>query len=203
MEISLPYSKELMVIIASYALGCFSTGYYLIRLRTRQDIRQLGSGSTGGTNVGRVLGTPGFILTILGDLLKGAIALGVALYLDLSQWGIALVFPAVVAGHIFPIQLRFHGGKGLATALGTMLVFDYRLTITLMALTALLGVFSRQFTLSLMAVIATAPVIAIIVGHTLTEAFGLAATFLLIIIAHRTNILTALKRIEGQIHKSR
>ena len=202
MELSLNTGRDLIVIIASYALGCFSTGYYLMRIRTGQDIRKLGSGSSGGRNVGRVLGKQGFIVTVMGDLLKGAIALQIAYCFNLSQWGASIVMPAVVLGHIYPVQLRFHGGKGLATALGTILMFSFQLTIILTALTILLGSLSRQLTLSLMVIIATTPVIAIIVGHTPIEIVGLAMTALLIIMAHRTNILTAFKRIAGRIHQS-
>ncbi len=203
MQLSLLSVRELIVIIAGYLLGCFSTGYYLVRLRTGQDIRQIGSGSAGGTNVGRLLGTTGFALTMLGDLLKGTAAIGIAFYFGLRPRAIPLVVLAVVAGHILPIQLGFRGGKGLATALGAMLVFDYRLATVLVALTGLVGVLSRQFTISLMVVIAAAPVFAANMGHTPTEALGLAMVALLIVIAHRTNILTALKGTRSQPHKSK
>jgi glycerol-3-phosphate acyltransferase PlsY len=186
-------SRELVVIIASYVLGCFSTGFYLVRFRTGQDIRRMGSGSTGGTNVGRVLGKLGFAVTMLGDLLKGAAAIGIAFWFGLQSWAVPFVMLAVVAGHILPVQLGFRGGKGLATALGALLVFDDRLAAVLLALAGLAGGLSRQYTLSLMIVIAAAPVFAAIMGHTPAEALGLAFVALLIVIAHRTNILTALK----------
>lgn len=204
MELSLVFGKELMAIVAGYALGCFSAGYYLVRLCTGQDIRRLGSGSTGGTNVGRVLGRPGFVVTMFVDLLKGAVALWAALHLvGLRPGGIALVMPAVVAGHIFPIQLDFRGGKGLATALGAMLVFDYRLAIVLIAFTAVLGILSKQFTLSLMVAIPIAPVIATLMGHTLAEGLALATTALLILFAHRANVLAALRGMHSQTGKSK
>ena len=202
MQLSLLFGKELIVIIVSYVLGCFSTGYYLIRLRTGQDIRKLGSGSTGGTNVGRVLGKPGFALTMLGDFLKGAIAYWLAMEIGVEAWARALVIFAVVAGHVFPVQLGFHGGKGLATVLGAALLFDYRFTIVIIALTGLLGVLSRQFALSLMLVIAIAPLIAALIGHTPAEAVGLGITALLILFAHRTNILSDLKQIRNRTQES-
>jgi len=62
--------KEIAVVLASYVLGCISTGYYLVRFRTGHDIRTLHSGSTGARNVGRVLGRTGFIVTLAGDLAK-------------------------------------------------------------------------------------------------------------------------------------
>lgn len=199
---SLPV-KELAVILAAYLLGCLSTGYYLVRLRTGQDIRQVGSGSTGGRNVGRLLGPTGFALTLLGDFLKGGAAVGMALYLGYRPWVVALVLPAVVAGHILPVQLGLRGGKGLATALGAVLVFDYRLIAVLVVLTGVAGVLSRQLTLSLMAVIAAIPVFAVIVGHTPTESFALAVVVLLIVAAHRKNILETIKRKSRQAGESK
>jgi len=194
---------DLIMILASYFLGCFSTGYYLVRLRTGQDIRQLGSGSTGGTNVGRLLGTPGFALTLIGDLLKGVLAPWGALHLGFTPGHIAFVLLAVVTGHIFPVQLGFHGGKGLATALGAALVFDYRLPIVVGAVAGLVGLVSRQLTLGLLSVVAAAPAIAALMGHTLTATVGVALTALLILIAHRTNIHTALEQVRRRAHTSK
>jgi acyl phosphate:glycerol-3-phosphate acyltransferase len=191
-------TTDLAVIGMAYLLGCFSTGYYITRLRTGQDIRQVGSGSTGGTNVGRLLGKRGFAVTMAGDLLKGAAAIGIARYMALRPWVTALVVLAVVAGHIVPIQLGFRGGKGLATALGAMLVLDYRLALVIVSLTGLAGALSRQFVLSLVVVIAATPALAAIVGHTPLEAASLVPVALLIMAAHRTNIRTALQGIRSQ-----
>jgi glycerol-3-phosphate acyltransferase PlsY len=63
-----------LAIIITYLLGCFNTGYYLVRMMTGQDIRTLASGGTGSRNVGRLLGTRGFFLTLIGDAGKGMAA---------------------------------------------------------------------------------------------------------------------------------
>ena len=201
MQVSSLPVKELAVIVAAYMLGCFSSGYYLVQLRTGQDIRNIGSGSTGATNVGRLLGPTGFAVTLLGDFLKGAVATWIAFYLKLDPWAVASVMFAVVVGHILPVQLGLRGGKGLATALGAMLVFDYRLATILLVLTGLAGILSRQFTLSLIMVIATTPVLSLMLGHTPTETIALAMVVLSIVIAHRTNILQAIEDREHQIGK--
>jgi glycerol-3-phosphate acyltransferase PlsY len=84
-----------------------------------------------------------------------------------------------------------------------MLVFDYRLATVLVVLTGLAGVLSRQLTLGLMAVVAAAPVLAAFMGHTPIELFALAMVVLLIVAAHRTNILAALRGKQRQPDKSK
>ncbi len=186
----------LLIVAGSYLLGCLSTGYYLARLRTGRDIRSVGSGSTGGTNVGRLLGKGGFAVTMAGDALKGALAVGLGVYAGLAPWLRVAVILAVVAGHIFPIQLGFRGGKGLATALGAMLVFDYRLALGVLALVGLLALLSRQVTFSLVAGLVVAPLLAVGLGHPAPASVALLAGLLLY--AHRPNIQAALQRLRGR-----
>src|ERR1035437_1663501 len=115
--------------LGAYGLGCFTAGYYLVRWRTGQDIRELGSGSVGARNVGRVLGWQGFLAAVLGDFGKGALAVWAARQFTTDDRLVTLALPAVVAGHLWPVQLRFRGGKGMAAALGALLIYDYRLTV--------------------------------------------------------------------------
>ena len=115
--------------IGAYSLGCFTTGYYLVRAVKGQDIRNFDSGSVGARNVGRLLGRMGFLLTVLGDLGKGVLAVWAAHRFTGDNLLAALALLCVVVGHIWPVQLRFHGGKGVATSLGALLVYDYHLAV--------------------------------------------------------------------------
>ena len=115
--------------LEAYLLGCFATGYYLIRARTGKDIREIGSGSVGARNAGRVLGWSGFGITLLGDFGKGALAVWIAREWTGNNHLALLALLAVVFGHVWPVQLRFRGGKGVATFLGALLVFDYRIAL--------------------------------------------------------------------------
>jgi acyl-phosphate glycerol 3-phosphate acyltransferase len=124
------------VALAAYLLGCFTTGYYLIRLRLGQDIRDLGSGNVGARNVGRLLGWPGFLVTVLGDFGKGALAVWAARHFTTDDWGVLVAMLAVVAGHIWPVQLLFRGGKGMATSLGALLTYDWQLALVFVLLFA-------------------------------------------------------------------
>ena len=120
--------------LGAYALGCFATGYYLVRARTGRDLREIESGSVGARNVGRVLGKPGYLFTMLGDMAKGALAVWFAAeFTDHNRLIMALAVLAVVAGHVWPAQLHFRGGKGIATSFAALLMFDYRVALTILA----------------------------------------------------------------------
>ncbi|MGZ5546194.1 MAG: glycerol-3-phosphate acyltransferase, partial [Limisphaerales bacterium] len=108
-------------VVIGYIFGCFTTGYYLVRWRTGDDIREIGSGSCGARNVGRVLGRTGFLLVVIGDVLKGVFAVALSQLLIGGERAKLLAMVAVAIGHIWPIQLKFRGGKGVATSLGALL----------------------------------------------------------------------------------
>jgi glycerol-3-phosphate acyltransferase PlsY len=185
---SLFSANDIIVIIVSYLLGCFATGYYLVRLRTGEDIRSHGSGAVGARNVGRELGAPGFVLTFLVDFTKGALAVWAATYFGLSPWGVMLSMHAVVIGHIWPAQLGFRGGKGIATGLGAILAFDSRLAVILILLFGFLWVLVRDLTLRGLVAISMAPFVAAIMAKSHRDVAGITLLVILILMAHRTNI---------------
>jgi glycerol-3-phosphate acyltransferase PlsY len=180
--------RSMGVMLLAYLLGCFNSGYYLVRFRQGDDIRRYGSGNAGARNTGRVLGKTGFILAFLGDCLKGIVTASLALFLGLSLWGVMLALVAVVVGHIWPVQLCFRGGKGMATALGGMLVIDPLLTLILggIALAALALI--RRFTLSGLIAVGVSPLVAFVAGRPQPLIAGVALLALLIWWAHRTNL---------------
>lgn len=119
----------------AYAIGCLNAGYYAVKLRSGGDIRKLGSGNAGATNAGRLLGKRAYLLVLLFDALKMWAALKLAALLFPGSAAVtAATMPAVLLGHIFPAQLRFRGGKGIASLVGGGL---YLLTIPLALFTAL------------------------------------------------------------------
>ena len=184
---------QLGIVLASYLLGCISVGYYLVRWQTGQDLHELGSGATGGRNTGRVLGKSGAIVTGIGDILKGVIAMGLALWFKLEPWALALVMIAVLAGHVWPFQLGFKGGKGLSAAFGAILVFDYRIALLTALLALVLLFISRRNEFLFLIGIACSPVIAIALGHRWEIVAGMVALVMIILYAHRENIRKALR----------
>jgi glycerol-3-phosphate acyltransferase PlsY len=117
-----------LVIVLAYLLGSIPFGYLIVRLRGRGDVRAVGSGGTGATNVTRSAGPWAGLLTLVLDALKGALAIVLArsLLTDSfgSNWAIAAAGVAVIVGHCFPVWLKFRGGKGVATGLGVFLVLE-------------------------------------------------------------------------------
>ena len=126
------FIKLCYMMVLSYVLGCFCAGYYLVLGRTGKDLRELGSGTLGARNTGRVLGRWGFALALALDLGKGVLVIAFSRIAGLSGLEESLVCIAVVLGHIFPLQLKFHGGKGIAVAAGCLLVMEFTL-ITVLA----------------------------------------------------------------------
>ena len=111
----------LIVIVAGYLLGSISTGVVLSRLFAKTDIRSQGSGNAGTTNMLRVLGRKMALLTFIGDMLKGIIAVFIGKWLVGGELGGLLGIVGAVLGHYYPLYFGFKGGKGIATSFGSLL----------------------------------------------------------------------------------
>ena len=151
--------SAVIAITCAYLLGCFNTGYYLVRMMTGQDIRTLASGGSGSRNVGRLLGTKGFVLTLIGDAGKGAAAVWLGRYLALEPWQLFAVLLAVTAGHIWPAQLGFRGGKGFATLAGGLALLEPTLLLSGFLLSVVFLLVLRSMTKSGLLALACSPVI--------------------------------------------
>lgn len=138
--------KDIFLLIISYLIGCFNTGYYYMKLFYHEDIRNLGTKVTGARNVSRFAGKAGFIITFLGDCAKGAL---VVLLCRLFQCDDTITLAGillVIAGHIFPFQLNYRGGKGLSTAVGAFLVYQPLLILAWLFLFIIMLIFIRRAT---------------------------------------------------------
>ncbi len=114
-----PIANFIFLIIFGYLLGSIPWGY-LISKAKRIDIRKVGSGNIGGTNVLRILGLKWAALVSILDVIKGVISAYLAINFLVSDWQIALVAISPILGHIFPAWLKFKGGKGVATTFGVL-----------------------------------------------------------------------------------
>jgi glycerol-3-phosphate acyltransferase PlsY len=112
------------IALFGYLLGSVPIGLLLTKLFSKIDPRKMGSKNIGATNVFRTAGKRLGVLTLVGDLLKGAIPVVIAIQWGESDLWIAIAGLTPILGHIFPIFLGFRGGKGVATALGIYLVIS-------------------------------------------------------------------------------
>ncbi len=174
--------------LEAYLLGCLATGYYLVRARTGHDLRKLASGSLGARNAGRVLGKTGFVITLLGDFAKGMLAVWIAWKWTGDNHLALLALLAVVAGHLWPVQLRFHGGKGVVTSLGALLVFDYRVALVFPVLFLAGFALTRKSLLPAMFAFACLPMAAWFFNDNNFTVALLALLVAMILFAHRRNL---------------
>jgi glycerol-3-phosphate acyltransferase PlsY len=170
-------------------MGCVATGYYLVRGRVGQDIRELGSGSSGARNVGRVLGWSGFLLVLLGDMAKGAIAVWAARQFSPDDRLAGVAMLGVIAGHIWPAQLGFRGGKGVATSLGALLVYNGHLAVGFALLYSAGLILTRRSVLAGLLAFGGIPFISVWLGGTPARAIELSCVAALVLIAHRRNLV--------------
>lgn len=110
-----------LVLIGAYLLGAVPFGLVLARIVLGVDPREAGSGNIGATNVARTAGKGLGFITLILDAIKGATPVGIASFLGCPLWAVAGAGAMAVVGHIFPVYLRFKGGKGVATTLGVFL----------------------------------------------------------------------------------
>lgn len=115
--------SKLFFVLMAYFLGAVPIGLLIAKIYGHPDIRREGSGNIGATNVARVVGKKQGLITLIGDISKGAVPVLLAMWLIgtdtlTKQFWIALIGFSSFLGHIFPIYLKFRGGKGVATATG-------------------------------------------------------------------------------------
>jgi glycerol-3-phosphate acyltransferase PlsY len=175
--------------LVAYVLGCLATGYYLVRVRTGKDVRTMESGNIGARNVGRILGWSGFLVTLLGDLAKGAVAVLLAHGLSRNDpLATSAAMVGALAGHLWPAQLGFRGGKGISTGIGAALVFDVRLAIPMAAAAAVGAALTRKSVPAGMLMFASLPPAVWWFHHDWRAAALFAVACGMIVAAHRTNL---------------
>lgn len=190
------------ILFACYALGCVVPSYYAVKWKTGRDLRRSGSGTTGATNAGRLLGKKAYVLLALLDMGKGALAMALAAWSGLSGWWLAGAGLAVTAGHLWPAQLKFHGGKGVAVSYGVILFVSPVVAALMWAVFGCGRLAMRSTTLGMVQAFMGAPLLALALGA------GEVVTLLFIILGvtvtltHRQNVRDALQRRRGNLPAS-
>ncbi|MBW4556351.1 MAG: glycerol-3-phosphate 1-O-acyltransferase PlsY [Trichormus sp. ATA11-4-KO1] len=205
-----------VILVVAYLLGCFPTGYIAVKQLKGIDIREVGSGSTGATNVLRTLGKgPGaFVLVV--DCLKGVLAIALVYYLftfasnqnfipptvDVKLWQpwmVTLAGLAAILGHSKSIFLGFTGGKSVATSLGILLAMSWQVGLATAGVFAIVIAISRIVSLSSIAGAIAVSILMVILRQPLPYVlFGIAGG-LYVILRHRSNIERLLAGTEPKI----
>ncbi len=146
--------------ILSYLLGSIPFGYLLVRIFHGEDVRQSGSGNIGATNVSRKSPLLG-VLTLLLDGMKGftAVAMTQKLFPD-RTWLLGLAALCAIVGHVFPIWLKFRGGKGVATGLGAFLALVPKTILVMVAIFIAIFLIFRYVSLASILTVALFPLLA-------------------------------------------
>jgi acyl phosphate:glycerol-3-phosphate acyltransferase len=191
----------LLIAAISYLLGSIPFGYLLVLVFRGEDVRRSGSGNIGATNVSRKSPMLGAV-TLLLDALKGSAAVWLA-------HGIAPTYPLMcmaalcaVLGHMFPLWLRFHGGKGVATGLGSFVVITPKAVLIATAIFIVVVLVFRYVSLGSIVAVASLPLLVYelrtLAGAPAALAF-VATTSLLIIVKHHENIRRLLSGRESRV----
>lgn len=192
----------LSLLLLGYLLGSIPVGYLLANYAGVGDLRASGSGSTGATNVVRHAGWRLGLLTVVLDGAKGALAAGlpaILVWLTSGEWNpqdesapiidffACILALAAIIGHIFPIWLRFKGGKGVATYLGTLLVLAPGLGLAAMAIWLAVALISRLSSLASILSVCALPIVAYLM-YDMERLPYLVLAALLLLFTHRANI---------------
>lgn len=196
----------IVVVIIAYLIGSFPTGYILVKLLKKQDIREIGSGSTGATNVKRVLGKRGFFTVMVLDALKGAIPVFLAQYTE-AKYGISTTLHllpifasvAVIFGHSKSIFLKFTGGKSVATTAGTLIALNYWVAIIGFTIWAIISYTTKYISLASIIVMVLMPIAMYLFKESLATLIYCLIIAIYVIYLHRENIKRLLNGTENKV----
>ena len=185
---------DLLIIFFSYLCGSIAFGLVISYIFKKDDPRSIGSKNIGATNVLRTAGVMLGLFTLILDILKGFIAIKITLMLNSDVVGLSMTF--VIIGHIFPIWLKFKGGKGVATFIGVLLAYNFQLFL-LFTFTWLLCALLFKYS-SLSAIIALITNLISTIAFDLNYIYFIIVSFL-ILIKHFSNIQRLLTGNETKI----
>ena len=192
----------IFLIIFSYLIGSIPFAYILTIIFGYGDIRKVGSGNVGATNVLRTGKKSLALLVLILDILKGFIPLTILFIYYQSEHSNILMFfigSFAVMGHIFPIWLKFKGGKGVATYIGYILGIDYKLGIIFIILWIAIAFLKKYSSLASISSLIILPIGAIFLSYDLQTIYILFFLSTLITIKHSSNIKRLISRSENKI----
>jgi glycerol-3-phosphate acyltransferase PlsY len=195
----LSWSQILMALVLGYLLGSIAFGLILTRLSGGPDLRSIGSGNIGATNVLRTGNKKIAALTLLGDMLKGTVAVLLAGYLIGGREAALIAGCGAFLGHVFPVWLNFKGGKGVATYLGILVGVAWPVALAFAAVWLVVAKLSKYSSLSALVASVVAPLLLWLWRGDPRAAGVMAVLTALLWFMHRSNIGRLLSGSEGKI----
>lgn len=202
--------SHIIVLIIAYAIGSISFSVILSKKLAGFDVRDKGSGNAGSTNVLRTVGKKAAALTLLCDILKGVVAIVIAVIVGNMAGDVdrALLVQiagiAVVVGHTFPVFFGFKGGKGVATSLGILLIINWKIGLICLVFGLAIIALTRMVSAGSVLAAVLFPILTLFVGHEFYIVEGNYFIFsiimaLLVAFNHRSNISRILDGKENKI----
>ncbi len=215
------YAYLAAVCVVAYLIGSIPTGYIIVKLLKGEDIRTIGSGSTGATNVKRVLGKGWFFATMVLDAIKGAVPVAVAAVISnmsmhptiqsilpggcvippLDTYSIAPVLAAIMVllGHSKPIFLAFKGGKSVASGVGVLIALSWQTGLIVALIWAVITYITRYVSVGSIIAMVLSPVIMFFFNKPLIYIIYCALGAFYIVYLHRENIGRLIKGEESKV----
>lgn len=194
---------EIAAAFLAYLLGSLSFAVIVSKAMGLADPKSYGSGNPGATNVLRSGSKKAAILTLLGDILKGVVAVLLAKYFaeqfGITALGLAAVAIAVFLGHLFPVFFAFKGGKGVATAAGVLWALDWRLGLVLTLVWLLCFAITRVSSLAALIASAAAPIAGYYFFSVSPVFWATLAMMLLLVWRHKANLQRLLSGEEQRV----
>ncbi|WP_248307784.1 glycerol-3-phosphate 1-O-acyltransferase PlsY [Bosea sp. AS-1] len=199
MNWSLSGSATLIALVVGYLFGSIPFGIILTKLAGGPDLRSIGSGNIGATNVLRTGNKKLAAATLVGDMLKGTVAVLVAWHWLGGPQAALVAAVGAFLGHLFPVWIGFKGGKGVATYLGVLIGLNGWIALAFAAIWLAVAYLSRYSSLSALTASVLTPLLLWFVAGMHQAALVMAILTLLLWIMHRTNISRLLAGNEGRI----
>jgi glycerol-3-phosphate acyltransferase PlsY len=193
---------EIGSVIIAYLVGSIPVGLLISKYIEGVDPRQTGSKNIGATNVMRVVGKKAAALTLIGDLLKGLLPVAAARLLGIPEEGLLLVGLAAILGHIFPVYLKFKGGKGVATSFGVFLVLAPPIAFVALLIWIAGISFSKYSSVGALSAFAALPILAVLLKPEMKFVLVSTIISILVYIRHKENIQRLIAGREEQAHRN-
>lgn len=201
--VAIPFWAYILIFaVVAYLIGSIPTGYLIVKAKTGQDIRTIGSGSTGATNVKRVLGKKWFFTVMVLDAIKGMVPVLIAKYLTFGDsLGLVAVVSAVmvIIGHSKPLFLGFKGGKSVASGIGTIYALNFYVGLILTVVWSIITYFTKYVSVGSIIVLICAPFLMYFLKNPIGYTVYATIAAIYIVYLHRENIKRLLKGTENKV----